>query len=455
MHFIERLLQKQITIRQAIIAGFVLALLAAGYAFTAYRSNWFPVNVIREVRAFVGGDGAAHQRTLMQKVRNDLGIAPERFLHDRVVSAGTPLQDVTAPAGLFSEDRALPKFWASPALSLDDLLMIYGAFEFVDARFGIVMLDPRSGEILRQWPIAPGAETGALTKGGVEPSNGLIATSFAGNLKIQDFCGASVFEAEREYVHHAITFLPGTPVLWHWDTGDAVKRQADGTELQRFSIVDLMAANPDETWLHIRLSPFAWSFSEVDELVDWRAVALGTKDGRPVSEADPFHVNDLQPVPEDFPGIGAGEHVAISFRSLNTIAIVNVETLDIVHKIQEGLSRQHDIDFNDDGTITIFNNRNPFENVHISGWQPGQTHVTPVFDTSSMRHANRAHGNHTKYGPESFVILDYHGRVYAVENGQLVLLFENLWSSDQVLELRNVWTFPRADYERHVAACGG
>ena len=175
------------------------------------------------------------------------------------------------------------------------------------------------------------------------------------SLRRFDVCGRELWSRVGGF-HHAVTYDPGTDSLWTLRAGaakdpgrpkddtfrDWILQVAaeDGRTLRAFHLRDIMAANPDLDVLGIR---------QVDDHT--RA--------EPKWAHDPFHLNDVDPLPADLAARFAGfeaEDVALSLRSLNLVMVVDPDDLD-VRWYRVGLGRrQHDPDWLPDGRFLVFDN---------------------------------------------------------------------------------------------------
>ncbi|MEO1721968.1 MAG: arylsulfotransferase family protein [Pseudomonadota bacterium] len=436
----------------AIPALFLVLAGGVGYGILATKRGLYPVKQVEELVAFVRGTGETHETTLREKVLNDLGVVPLRHLRDRVRVDGIETGPVDAGETRFRDVRSAPRWWRDPDKQFDDLVMIYGVFEFDNGRSGMVLFDPVEGQILRHWAIPADDFVARPEKFGFDPNSGIIIDNAGWKLHAHDFCGSPLWQRDGISSHHSVEFEEGG-ALWHWEALDMVRRSLTGEELQRFSVWDVIAANPERTAMHVRMNALSWLIEEAPGFSTHSEWTAKDQKGEPVSRYDPFHGNDIQPMPEGFSDRYVGPHVGISYRSLNLVQIVNTETLEIVDELAGRLSRQHDIDFNEDGSITIFDNRNSIGSVQIVEWRPDEGEVKVVYDGASMQQYNIAHGNHTKYRPGSFMMVDFWGRVYAVENGEPVFLFENFFDEVSTLTLYNAWLLPRSNYSNLMAAC--
>ena len=83
---------------------------------------------------------------------------------------------------------------------------------------------------------------------------------------------------------------------------------------------------------------------------------------------DTMHLNDVEVFPKSLaPGLFQPGDVMISLRNINTILVFDPATLRIKYRSTGQVLRQHDPDFVDGDTITVFNNNN------MAMWHPDPT----------------------------------------------------------------------------------
>lgn len=116
----------------------------------------------------------------------------------------------------------------------------------------------------------------------------------------------------------------------------------------------------------VRISPEGEILDEifVTELLE-RSGYLGliymstTDNDRTVVGGDIFHLNDVEPFPASLaPGVFRPGDVMISLRNINAVIVFDRKTLRIRHVEIGRMLRQHDPDFLDGNTISVFDNNN-------------------------------------------------------------------------------------------------
>ncbi|QEM80752.1 arylsulfotransferase family protein [Halomonas binhaiensis] len=295
-------------------------------AFAAWR-NWFPAPQVELA-----------QRTLTdiaKNWKNDYGLEPTRHLVD--------------PGGADTDTG--PDRSESGKFSADGYVLIAGLNENQDESFHVVRLFDNDGNEVFRWPVHYDKldtehEPQNVMLHGMEvmEDGSLILTFDAGNAIARiDACGEPMWVQNGAY-HHSITrdgeghivtpFKDG--VAWlDEDTGDVLKRldikedmvPANGGMQQ--AMLDIRTRTPESASEKIRRLP------------------------------DPFHINDAEPLRADmadaFPMFEAGD-VLLSMRELNLITVVDPDTGRMKWWHYGPWFKQHDPDFEPDGTITVFDN---------------------------------------------------------------------------------------------------
>jgi hypothetical protein len=234
------------------------------------------------------------------------------------------------------------------------------------------------------------------------------------SLRRFDVCGRELWSRIGGY-HHAVTYDADTDSIWVLRAGAAGKPGApvdetfqewilqlaaeDGRELRAFHLNGIMAANPDLDILGIR---------QVDD-------PEGTK---PKWAHDPFHMNDVDPLPaalvDRFPGFEA-EDVLLSLRSLNLVFAVDPDTLDVRwYRVGTG-RRQHDPDWLPDGRLMVFDNNMNRGPSRILAVDPATYDVEVVVDGAVHDFYSSIRGKHQRLADGTVVITSaMQGRVLEV-----------------------------------------
>jgi len=257
------------------------------------------------------------------------------------------------------ERRETPYLLGATQRPLDaGYLLVFGSLDLESALHGLFLLDA-TGRVIHTIPLKDDAVRRAIadnaavvpedyeyTAPQVRFPHGLeilrdgsvvMNDGDAGNtIRRLDWCGEPIW---MKYVrsHHAVNVAGD--VVWHLEDGAPfVARDLDtGEVLRRFSWHDVLAANPRLGVLEVR-----W------DVLRGETFPL------------PYHGNDIDPLParmaDAFPMFDAGD-LLISARSLDLVFVLDPETLKVKWWRAGPWRRQHDPDWQPDGTITVFDNQ--------------------------------------------------------------------------------------------------
>lgn len=204
-----------------------------------------------------------------------------------------------------------------------------------------------------------------------------VAMDNGTSLQRFDTCGGLVWIKPGSF-HHSVHYSEGR--LWalrdfdyapvgagwensHWGQTGAVAVDAEtGEERLALSFDQIRAANPNISLIDL---------PRMQEDEPW----LNPENVEGLYMQDPFHLNDVEPLPADmaaaFPQFAAGD-LMISARTLNTVLVVDPETAQIKWYATGQTNRQHDPDWRSDGTISVFDNRMGRGTSQIVALQPAE-----------------------------------------------------------------------------------
>lgn len=163
-----------------------------------------------------------------------------------------------------------------------------------------------------------------------------------------DPCGKRIWTSDAR-LHHAI--YPVDHERFAWGVGGDNRIQKidlrTGKLVRDISMADLRRANPDLTVFDMRR-------------IDDNRLGENARNDTPAYFPDPYHINDAKPLPTrmavHFPRFRAGD-LLVSLRSLNLVAVIDPATLEIKWLTNRYTLRQHDPDWEPDGTISVFDNQ--------------------------------------------------------------------------------------------------
>lgn len=438
----------------------VLAFFAGVYV--TISKSW-PYNEIRELYLFIQGD-PAENTTIAQKMQNDLDIHPARQLLDYK----------PANPGSFSPLK-IPGLRArrgNPLLSLSTgaeagYRLIYGVLDFEENLHGAILLDA-NGELVHSWQVteryldwATSSDLNKFPHGIHVLPDGSIVFVFTRSSSIQriDACGNPVWAVEGKY-HHAVT-AEGDNFVWSMQ-GDPegvsdfqnrfVKLDVHKGEIVKsFTVEDIVRANPELSIFHIQ------EMRNSDQLL-----------------LDGFHPNDIEPLSADmapaFPGFSAGD-LLISYRNNSLIFVVDADTLKVKWWRAGHWRRQHDPDWQADGTIVLYDNNPPDSNVpplknqppmryysKIVSIRPSTFEVETPIDGKAFNFYSDIRGKHQVLPGGNFLVTSANqGRVLEVNrHGDIVFEFVNQYNETEILPVSEAIFLPE-DYfdEDAFSKCGG
>ncbi|MCP5381649.1 MAG: hypothetical protein H6912_04710 [Kordiimonadaceae bacterium] len=240
-----------------------------------------------------------------------------------------------------------------------------------------------------------------------------------------DQCGELIWKSSAN-LHHAINPALDRKYVWGLVGNDIVKVDVEtGKVVQTVSFNNMVTANQQYSVFGIRA---------LDDN------ALGTNDhARPtIYYADPVHFNDVEPLPAEiadkFPLFEAGD-LLISSRSLNMIAVIDPETAKIKWNMIGKTKRQHDPDWNPDGTITVFDNRMGADYSRIVSINPTTNEFKVLVEGEKLNFYSRIRGKHQISVDGSIIVTSaQQGRVFELnqEGGKVLEIiitapqFENM-----------------------------
>jgi Arylsulfotransferase (ASST) len=402
--------------RLARTAFFASALALAATAGVAIaRNDVFPNPQITAALATLGD--------LREHWRNDLELEPTRHL----VPAATHRRSQAEEFRVHRPEAIQPGYTLISGLSREQES---SAFE--------VGLYDTAGRVLHRWPVRysdldpEGPKPLHTMLHGLEVfPDGSIAVAFDAGRAIArlDPCGEPIWVARGGF-HHSIT-ADGAGGLWAWRDETIVRLDAaTGAETRR---LDLRAD----------ILPAAGGQHGVFAI---RSFAAGP--GKPLAyPTDPFHANDVEPLlPEmaaAFPQFEAGD-LLVSLREANLVAVIDPDDGRLRWWQHGPWLKQHDPDFQPDGTISVYDNHTGSDSSRILAVDPktraletlfAGTDETPFYSWQRGKHQRLPNGN-------LLVTESEHGRVLEVApDGGLVWERDMGWDADRnmvVTEARHV-----------------
>lgn len=393
-----------------------IVVLSTLYGAAAARNDWFPNPQISLAIGTIGD--------LQTYWKNDVGLEPTRHL----VAARNPGRaGISESFRVYQPEAVAPGYVLVAGLSTDQ----------TRAAFDVVLYDA-AGNTLHKWPV----DYAVVDPEGLKPlhvmlhgmevleDGSLVVTFDAGRVIARlDACGQPVWITPGEF-HHSVS-LDDRGGVWAWRNEDIVRLDAEtGRETTEIGLKDkiMQAAGGQQGVLSIR--------SHIDE------------DGASLRyEPDAFHANDVEPLRADiadrFPQFEAGD-LLISLRELNLVAVVDPDDGRIVWWQHGPWLKQHDPDFQTDGTITVYDNASGSAVSRILRVDPGTRRIETVFAGSdAVPFYNWQRGKHQVLANGNVLITESErGRIFeAAPDGSVVWERERVWDADRnviVTEARHV-----------------
>jgi len=381
--------------------------LASASGLAAARNDWFPNPQVTLALETVGD--------LRTYWKNDIGLEPTRHL----VPARTPGRRQHENFRLHRAGAVTPGYVLISALSREQET---SAFE--------VGLYDAGGRLLHRWPVdyaeldPDGREPLRVMLHGMEVfEDGSLAVAFDAGSAIArlDACGEPMWVTRGGFHHSIVADDEGG--LWAWRDETIVRLDAaTGAETQTLDLRDdILTADGGQ-----------------DGVFSIRSFVHGPV--RPLRyESDPFHANDVEPLRPEmaaaFPGFEAGD-LLISLRELNLVAVVDPDDGRLRWWRHGPWLKQHDPDFEPDGTITVFDNHTGSGVSRILRIDPVTNAVETVFAGSEAApFYSWQRGKHQMLPNGNVLVTETeHGRVFeAAPDGGLVWERDMGWDADRNL----------------------
>ncbi|MFO1067910.1 MAG: arylsulfotransferase family protein [Geminicoccaceae bacterium] len=299
--------------------------------------------------------------------------------HDTLNRAADAFADWRANWRHYTHDRSMyliPTEETAGGVKVNDQALAYPGYTFMtayrDGRFGATLVD-MDGKVVHKWDVAmaelfptPPAHLKSVPPdwdiniqgSALLPNGDVILNIYSTGLVKLDRCGKPVWILPEE-THHSVDVLPDGNILspirledmtapmpsrrriGMSETGTVVNDgvaliSADGKVLRTTSMLDALHASGREG-----------------------IFLAGSGNEARTSHGDPVHLNDVEMLRPEmagaFPIFKAGD-LLVSFRSTNTIAVLDGETWEMKWSMTGLFHGQHDPDFLPNGHIMVFDN---------------------------------------------------------------------------------------------------
>ncbi|MEM9435428.1 MAG: arylsulfotransferase family protein [Pseudomonadota bacterium] len=423
-----------------LVAGFLLVALVSGVGGFIYRhyAVWPTNDVVKFASQF--------------KNFIETGIWAEE---NELVAIEPPPQEEDGEAAPDIE----PLVIARP----DDLLPGYRVIMGLDTEqdaFTVELFDPDMTQV-HTWvidrtklPVKEG-ETGRINAHGLEifPDGSIAFTSgkLEGMIRM-DQCGDVIWVANGAYHHSIDATERGT--IWSWRG-----RAAPVNHFEYASEVDIETGEViREIGLAEDIFPAngnARLIFRLPELFEFQDYG----DGPPPVKEDYFHVNDIEELDVSlaaaFPMFEPGD-LLISVRNADMVAVLDGDDYRIKWYAYGPWVRQHDPDFQPDGTITVYNNSWERNGTDIIIIDPATNDFRRIPLGTAVQFYSRTEGKHQVLPNGSHLVISpAQGRVLEyTANGELVFEFNNVAAGGLNGRVLNAQWMP-TDFFGTVPRCEG
>ncbi len=345
----------------------------------------------------------------------------------------------------------------SMGVSQDSVTLLSG---FFDGMPGLKLITP-DGSVIRHWTAAysvlmpdsshiepasdvPATDWNAAVHGMELLPDGSVVFNFDGKGTVKlDRCGDVVWRVNR-MTHHSVNAREGGGF---WMPSRQYRSDVSPYPLFRTPF-------HDDSVLHVSADGDVVEELMINQiLIDNGLFSLLAANGRFTSEVvvdDVLHINDVEELTIDkapaFSRFRPGD-LLVSFRHLNLLIVLDPQSRKIRWYQTGPWHRQHDPDFQADGTISVFNNNS--DDTRRGDILGGSTIVqvdpfnalnqaTIVYgDEPGQRFFTNTQGKHQKLANGHWLIVEYYaGRVFEVDRtGNVVWEYINGYDEDRVARL--------------------
>lgn len=406
--------------KAAILYLSAVALLVWGFAIGKYQI--FPYSIYEDISLYLSDHEEAPDTTVWEKIQNDAGLRPNRLLVDFTPSLDRTYVELAIPDknprrehGMLYQTARVSKGYRA----------ISGVFDFEKGLHGAVLLDP-SGKIVHRWVMHEqglglakvNPETNKFPHGFLVLPDGSIVFAYDTGSSIQriDWCGKRLWGTAGNF-QHAIT-ADGMGHIWtqRFTTIFSKIDLETGKIVQELDGHAIMRANPE-------IDIFAIRQMDTDD----KSIFI-------LKGGGPWHINDIDPLTPQlaptFPMFVVGD-LMISLRSLNLLYIVDPNTMKVKWWRMGMARRQHDPDWQPDGSISIYDNSMHTPPSRIVKIDPKDYTSKVLFDGRAENFYSAIRGKHQLLPNGNMLItVSQQGRVIEVTPaGELVFEFINTYNS--------------------------
>ncbi|MEM7488426.1 MAG: arylsulfotransferase family protein, partial [Pseudomonadota bacterium] len=272
----------------------------------------------------------------------------------------------------------------------------------------------------------------------------LIVTFDTGNAIARiDACGDAIWSVRGGF-HHSID-RDEDGGIWTWEGEDMVRFDVETGE------------KTDK--LYLQADVIAADDGEQRAVFDMRTREPLDGTGGLTYLYDPFHPNDVEELSSEmadaFPMFEAGD-LMFSLRELNLVAVVDPET-GILRWWRHGpWLKQHDPDFEPDGTITVFDNGTGLWRSRILRIDPADDSVSVEFvGSEGQPFYTWRRGKHQVLPNGNILITEAeHGRVLEVDDqGDVIWTHDMPWDAEHNLIVTEARHVPEDFFDSGIPSC--
>lgn len=431
---------------RAVAVCWLIFVTAFAWGASTVKFHFFPYQIFKDLADFSKGD-ANESTSVVQKLKNDVGLTPERFLYqyDHEI-IGTQLAPIKIDG--LKDRREAPLVFLSPQAPRMYRLL-FGAFDFEEAFWGAILLGP-DGNVVRKWNLSTEGLPGNLRPDeqknlygqAILPDGSIVflMQEEGGGIVRVDSCGKSIWVRDGIF-HHAIT-PDHRGGLWTFEGAqkdlDHVLERIDvetGELLDRIDMKDVRSKNPKIQIFDLQ------RFPEV---------------------ADRSHGNDVEALTEEraaaFPNFEVGDLV-VSYRTPSMVFVIDPDTLKVKWWRIGAWHSQHDPDWDEDGRLTVFSNNSS----ELSGFSdiisidPKTYEAEVVIDGADYNFFSGINGNQERTLDGGLLITSStQGRFFEVNSdGEIVFEFVNSYdgSAKRTLHVGAAYALPLDFFDGPLLDC--
>lgn len=399
--------------------------------FYQTNTNRFPATELAKLKDHLFGKTEANV-SFFEKIFNDQLNLPYRFLNNYSApfykendSKALDLSDYKEITNLkFRTNHSKILYQISPEALQGDRFF-FGAFDLKENIHAVLHMN-HNGEIKRVWKVTQNdlswkhnRDTNIIPHGLYIEKDGSIIVSYNEGQSITkyDYCGKKLWQTKGNFHHSIEKDRDGNIWTWRFNYKEVKSEivQIDsktGNEIKSFNILDIYKANPETDILGTR----QWLGKE------WMQ--------------DPWHGNDIEPLInyEYFPEFSP-KSLLLSFRSLNLLMIIDSESLEILWWRQGLTRKQHDPDWLNNGTISVFDNNINRGYSKIMNISPIDMKVQRTLEGKDYHFYTSRQGNHqTLADGHIFITSSLQGRAFEVDAaGNVVFDFHNIYKQQRFM----------------------